>query len=177
MFGDGTAFQFPSKFARKIFKNYASDRTRDLPRPREAHASLSSLGFAMFSGVATHTAVMPAPPPTGPRKARPDPCLAQLRASSIATFDDGARCGRRQCVSRMERREAQDPSHGSVRLRTTHRLADRSRPRERIATLPPPPGAPFPSFEGKRKTGTKPGARNPNHGTAQRTIVSHQYPN
>ena len=65
------------------------------------------------------------------------PCLAQLRASSIATLDDGAGCGRRQCGPRMERREAQGPSHGPVRPRKTHRLADRKAGlREPIARLP-----------------------------------------
>jgi hypothetical protein len=62
----------------------------------------------------------------------------------------------------MERLEAQGPSQGLVRLRTTHRLADRKAGlREPIARLPAPPGAPFPSFEGKRKTGTKGPPRGP----------------
>ncbi len=113
------------------------------------------------------------------------PCLAQLRASSIATPDDGARCGRRQCVPPMERREAQGPSHGPVRPgipTALKRLGSRkhdaqaglaNRPKGADRKAPEaPPGAPFPSFEGKRKTGrrARPGARNQNHGTAERWL-------
>src|SRR5262245_20635659 len=43
---------------------------------------------------------------------------------------------------------------------------------EPIARLPAPPGAPFPSFEGRRKKGprARPGARKQTHGTAKRWL-------
>ena len=99
---------------------------------------------------------------------------AQSRASSIATPDDGAGCGRRQCVPPMERREAQGPSHGPVRPgipTALKRLGSRkhdaqaglaNRPKGADRKAPEaPPGAPFPSLEGKRKTGTKGPPRGP----------------
>ena len=100
------------------------------------------------------------------------PCLAQSRASSIATPDDGARCGRRQCVPPMERREAQGPSQGPVRPRKTHRLVSQTGLREPRKL----PGASRRSIplvlrgNGKQGRRVRPGARNQNHGTAKRWL-------
>src|SRR5260221_11971157 len=74
--------------------------------------------------------------------------------------------------SAMERLEAQGPSQGLVRLarRTKSGLANPAK--EPIARLLAPPGAPFPRLKGKRKKGRRapPGARNQNHGPAQRWL-------
>src|SRR5205085_937437 len=109
-------------------------------------------------------------------------CLAQSKASSIATPDEGAGCGRRQRGPRMERQEAQGSSHGPARPGTPtalKRLGSRNLGAKgwRIATLASgrfrkPPGASrrsIPSFEGKRKTGRRvvPGPEKHRHGTAE----------
>jgi hypothetical protein len=89
------------------------------------------------------------------------PCLARSRASSIATPDDRARCGRRQCVPRWSAERRPGPSQGPVRPRKTHRLVSQTslrRSRKPPGRLPALHSSPM--GEG-RKTGRRaqPGVR------------------
>src|SRR5882724_8102339 len=99
--------------------------------------------------------------------------FAQLRASSIATLDDGAKRGRRQRVPRMERREAQGPSQGPVRPRKTHRLADRNAGLREPRKLPGASRRSIPLVlrgNGKQGDGPAPGPEKQRHGTAERWL-------
>src|SRR5258708_6515157 len=79
----------------------------------------------------------------------------------------------------MERLEAQGPSPGPVRLARRTKLGLANPAKEPIARLLAPPGAPFPRLKGKRKKGrrARPGARNQNHGTAERWLFDNQIKN
>jgi hypothetical protein len=96
------------------------------------------------------------------------PCSS--RASSIATFDDGAGCGRRQCVPRWSAWRRRALRKGLVRLarRTNGPLVRvRKGPRKPLA----PPGAPSPCEKGKgnREAG-HPGPEKQTTGAAQRWL-------
>ena len=138
------AFQFPSKFTQRYIQKLCQH-----PNPKLAFRNLQG---ACKRGCPVLRFV---------RLGLCPPCLAQLRASSIATLDDGARCGRRQRGPRWSAWRRRALHQGLVRLarRTNPGLANPAK--EPIARLLAPPGAPFPSFEGRRKTGTKGPPRDP----------------